>query len=121
MNSAVVIKPKSKRERISKVRNLLLSAGKKIGSVHFIKKNGKVRKMCYRVYINRAQYAPSFTSKKVKSLLDHDAQKVSMTIFDTNKIVYNKQGKISGRGAWRSIPLTTVFRIKASGVTYKII
>jgi hypothetical protein len=121
MKNEVMIKTKSKREKISKVRNLILSAGKKIGSVHFIKKNGKVRKMTYRVYMNKAQYAPSFTSKKVKTLLEHDKQKVSMTIFDTNKIVYNKQGKISGRGAWRSIPLETVFRIKANGVVTKFV
>jgi hypothetical protein len=61
---------------------------------------------------------PVKSNKRAKK--DIDKSNDQMTVFDTNKVVRDKSGKIIGRGAWRTVPLERVVRIKNCGTTYVI-
>lgn len=116
-----VISIKSERARISKVRSIIRSAGNSIGSVHFRKRSdGSKRRMSYRIRVFKPTYAPAPTGKMEnkweKSLRDN-----LITVFDVNKVRYNKKGQMCGRGDWRSVPLEGVERICVKGEIYKIV
>ena len=53
-----------------------------------------------------------------RKVIDEDNNQ--MTVLDANKVVRDSEGKILGRGAWRTIPLENVVRIKNKGTTYII-
>lgn len=117
-----VIQVKSSRDRIRKVKSLILSVGNKIGAVSFLKRSdGKLRKMAYRLHVKRPTYASSPNGKNFIRNRAKDSDNLQITVFDTNKVRYNSKGRMSGRGDWRTIPLETVTRIKANGEIYKII
>lgn len=111
----------SKRQKVRKVRNLIKSCGNKIGSVHFIKRtDGKKRKMSYRLHVKNPKYANSPNHRSNKKLTEDKNRYNLITVFDVNKVIYNKKGKMCGRGGYRNIPLDNVKRIKVDGVIYKI-
>ena len=96
----------------------------KFGSVHFIKRSDKkLRKMSYRLHVTNPTFAnaPKGTGNR-KGVNKRNNQ---MTVFDTNKVLRDKQGNIlydetgkQQRGAWRTIPLENVKRVFADGVEY---
>lgn len=120
-----VIQIKSVPARIKKVRRLIQSAGNTIGSVHFRKRSdGSQRRMCYRLHAQKPTYAPTPQGKGEQKRRAHDSDNMQMTVLDVNKVLRAKSGRrkgqISGRGAWRTIPLETVERVKVKGTIYKI-
>ena len=105
-----------------KVKSLLTSVGNKIGSVQFKSRtNGKVKKMAYKLHVTNPQYAKKPKGKKSMERKSRDAEKNLLTVFSTNSLRYDKDGKLCGRGDYRSIPLEGVFRVKVGGVIHKIV
>jgi hypothetical protein len=128
------------------VRQQMEKAGDKIGGVWFIKKStNKLRKLCYRLHCKN----PSAAKKPIgislqsdKSLLpnhsvvmgvngkatikfkfnrkDIDERNEQITVLSTNDMTRDKEGKIIGRGAYKSIPLNRVVRIVNNGVVTNI-
>jgi len=116
-----VIVRKTEEARIRKVRDLILSAGNTIGSVHFRKRSdGEKRRMCFRLHASKPTYAMKPTGKRFQASKKRDEAHNMMTVLDVNKVRRNKQGKIAGRGDWRTIPLDTVERVCVKGEIYKI-
>jgi len=106
---------------VERVRDLMRSAGSQMASVHFIKKNGELRKMAYRVGVRNPSCAAP-----VKGKVDWQKRKASqkktktMTVLDANKVVRDDAGNPVGRGAWRSVPLDRVIQVTVRGVTHQI-
>ena len=116
-----VIALKTEKARVRKVKNILLSAGNTIGSVHFVKRSdGNKRRMCYRLHTKNPTYAAKPSGKRFQSRKAKDSDNQMLTVYDVNKVRRDKKGKISGRGAFRSIPLENVERICVKGQIYKI-
>jgi len=112
---------KSLPKRIRKVRSLLESVGHQIGSVHFVKRSdGLKRRMSYRLHVKSPSYAHKPNGKKWQENRAKDSDNLQITVFDVNKIRYDKKGKMNGRGDWRSVPLENVTRIAVNGEIYKI-
>jgi hypothetical protein len=108
-------------ERIRKVRSLIESVGNRIGSVHFIKRSdGKKRRMSYRLHVRKPSYARKPEGKRFLKTWTKDSDNLQLTVFDVNKVLYNKNGKMNGRGDWRSIPLENVTRVAVNGEIYRI-
>jgi len=124
---------------ISWIKETIMQAGTKIGSVHFMKrKDNELRKMSYRLHVT----APSVAKAPSRSVPRYDITKDSnvsrdkntyvwkkrqidiantqMTVLDVNKVVRDTQGNVIGRGAWRCIPLENVTRIVNNGTEYTI-
>jgi hypothetical protein len=121
-NKMQVVKCRNMKARLSKVKELILSTGNQIGNVHFVKRSdGKKRRMSYRVHVRKPSYAAEPTGKKFKKTVDRDSDNFQVTVFDTNKVLYNKKGIMCGRGAWRAIPLETVTRVSVGGEIYRIV
>lgn len=115
-----IVQSKSVNDRIQKVRKLIESTGNKIGSVHFIKRSdGTKRKMSYRMHVSKPTYATKPTGNK--DTRSKDVSNNQLTVFDVNKVRYNKRGKMNGRGDWRTIPLENVVRVAVNGEIHKII
>ena len=116
-----VITIKSDTARAKKVKKLIKSAGNQIGSVHFTKRSdGSKRRMCYRLHATKPSYAPKPSGKRHKSRVAQDADNLQITVLDVNKVLRNRKGKISGRGAWRCVPLENVTRVCVNGQIYRI-
>jgi hypothetical protein len=49
-----------------------------------------------------------------------DKKNNQMTVYDANKVIRDKENEIIGRGAYRTVPLEKVIRIKNNGITYII-
>ena len=108
-----------KHNKVRKVRSLINSAGNKLFAVTFKKRgDGSIRKMVCRRHVHTPTYASLSIKKRDISKIMKDNNLI--TVFDTNKIRYNKSGRINGRGDWRCIPLDSVMRIKVGGEIYKI-
>jgi len=142
---------------LSWIQERIEEAGNTIGSVHFNKrKDGSLRKMCYRLHVKAPSIAKSpissvnksvvvdfkcptcgrmncpndprgaskvtvITPKKPKiSKKEVDKKNNQMTVLDANKVVRDSEGKVVGRGAWRTVPLEKVIRISNKGVVYNI-
>ena len=117
-----VIETKNKRDKVRKVKKLMLSVKNQIGNVHFIKRSdGKKRRISYRLHVSHPQYvkAPGTSNKRYKRDLDiaHDL----LTVYDCACLRYDKKGRLNGRGSFKSIPLDLVTRISVNGGIYKII
>ena len=111
MNKVISTNPKE-------IRNVMELVGSRIGSVHFRKrKDGSLRKMSYRLHVKNPTVAnpPKGTQHGGVDVLN-----AQMTVFDCNKVIHSKDGNIVGRGAWRTVPLETVERVVANGVTYLV-
>lgn len=116
-----VIVRKTEKARVRKVKELILSAGNTIGSVHFRKRSdGSKRRMCFRLHASKPTYAMKPSGKRFKSRKARDSDHQMMTVLDVNKVRRDKDGKIAGRGDWRTIPLETVERVCIKGEIYKI-
>ena len=118
------------------VGEMIKNAGTRIGSVYFRKRSdGKLRKMSYRLHVTNPSVAvvPKGVVKGKCSNCDScgchgekhthkdiDKRNNQVTVFDTNKVVRDKDGKVIGRGAWRCVPLENVIRIKNCGTVYTI-
>ena len=112
------------------VKALILGAGNKIGSVHFIKRSdGKLRKMTYRLHCSNPSVASipgspgSGKKDERRKVLDRKVindNNDQLTVLDTNKVVRNSSGEIIGRGSWRTIPLEGVVRVSNNGIIYLI-
>ena len=125
-NKMKVIQVKSIAARVKKVRKLIQSAGNTIGSVHFYKRSdGSKRRMCYRLHTQNPSYAPKPSGKNIANRRAQDSDNLQMTVLDVNKVLRAKtgrrKGKISGRGAFRTIPLENVNRLCVRGTIYKIL
>jgi hypothetical protein len=104
---------------MSWVRETIEKAGTTIGSVHFRKRSdGKLRKMSYRLHCSNPSVAKKPSGNTCRQTIDHLND--MMTVFDCNKVIYDKEGDKIGRGAYRTIPLERVTRICNKGVVYKI-
>ena len=116
-----VIDIKSIPSRVKKVRKLLMSAGHQIGAVTFRKRTtGEKRKMAYRLHVSKPTYVKAPKGNKSQEIKARNEDKFQMIVFDVNKVLRNRLGRISGRGAYRTIPLENVERIRVNGVKYKI-
>lgn len=120
-----VIVRKTEKARVRKVRDIILSAGNTIGSVHFRKRSdGSKRRMCYRLHATKPSYAQQPSGDKFKVRKARDSDNNMLTVLDVNKVLRAKsgrrKGKISGRGDWRTISLETVERVCVKGIIYKI-
>lgn len=104
--------------KVAMVRKLMKTAGTNIGSVSFVKReNGKTRCIPYRLACTPV-YAP-IPKGKDKTRKTRDRSNKLMTVLDMNQPLYNRKGHIIGRGAWKSIPLDSVVRIRAAGTIYR--
>jgi len=116
-----VITSKSKAERIKKVRKAIHSTGNFIGAVTFVKRStGEIRSMAYRLHCVNPSCATKPTLKGHRKTVAKDNGNTQITVLDVNKPVKNRKGHVIGRGAWRSIPLENVLRIKARNVIYRV-
>ena len=105
--------------RVATVKKLMETAGTRIGAVSFIKReNGRLRRIAYRLHCV-PNYAP--VPKGSKARKAQDRKNKLITVLDMNQPLYNRKGHIIGRGAWKSIPLDTVVRVKAGGTIYKFV
>jgi len=81
--------------------------------------------MAFRRHVINPSYAPSPNSKSFKSRKAQDSDNMQLTVLDVNKVLRAKsgrrKGKISGRGAFRTIPLENVKRLCVQGTIYKIL
>lgn len=112
----VVIEFESSPERI---RQIMESVGSKIGNVHFIKKsNGQLRKMSYRLHVRNPKHIASPSGNGNRR--SQDVANNTMTVYSTNDVVRDSEGNITGRGAYKRIPLDGVTRIVANGKVYEI-
>jgi len=111
-----IITTSSIDEKVKVAKKLLLSVGNKIGSVYFTKKDGKLRRMCYRLHVYEPQYSKAPKGNDRRDINDRNNL---LVVFDTNKVLYNDKGKMRGRGAWRSLSLERVKRICVNGKIYK--
>ena len=114
-----VIRVKSDGQRIKLARKLIKSAGNNIGNLWFHKRSdGKLRKMSFRIGVTHPSYAKIPTGKKLHKDSDYNL----ITLFDTNAVNYNRAGtKMTGRGAWKSVPLDKIIRVSVGGTIHKII
>ena len=104
--------------RVATVRKLMLTAGTRIGSVSFIKREtGRLRRIAYRLHC-RPTYAPVPKGNTRKAI---NRKHNLITVLDVNQPLYNRKGHIIGRGAWKSIPLDTVVRIRAGGTIFRFV
>lgn len=114
-----VINVKSERARVRTIKKIMESAGNSIGNVHFIKRSdGSKRRMSYRLHVRKPSYAPAPKGSNKKKI---DIKNNQITVFDVNKVRYNRQGKMNGRGDYRTVPLDSVTRISVNGEIYKVI
>lgn len=115
------VKVRSDREKVQKVKSLIKSAGNNIFAVSFYKKSdGSLRRMACRLHVHKPFYANKPSGKKFKRSRSKDEIN-NQIVFDVNKITYNSRGRMNGRGAWRTIPLENVTRIKVGGTIYRIV
>jgi len=110
-----------------RIKQLILSAGSQIGSVHFIKRStGELRKMAYRLHVTKPSFAAKPSGKGDNASIgtsarkDRDKDKDQITVLDVNKTIKDKEGKVVGRGAWRMIPLENVVQVTVKGTRYVI-
>lgn len=116
-----IVKVKSVESKIKRVRQLMESVKNQIGVVHFIKRSdGKRRRMSYRLHVYKPTYSKAPTGKGTKKAKKVNTEKNLMTVFDTNTILY-KDGRMVGRGAYRSVPLDSVIRVAVGGEIYKFV
>lgn len=116
-----VITLKTEKARVRKVRELIMSAGHTIGSAHFTKRSdGSKRRMCFRLHAAKPTYATKPSGKRFQSRKARDSDNQMITVLDVNKVRRDKNGKICGRGDWRTIPLETVTRTCIKGEICKI-
>jgi hypothetical protein len=102
-----------------RIRQILESVGSKIGNVHFIKRsNGELRKMSYRLHVRNPKHIPSPSGNGNRR--QADISNDTMTVYSTNDVVRDRDGNITGRGAYKRIPLDGVTRIVANGKVYEI-
>ena len=113
-----VVRP-CNRSRFTK--KLLTSAGSNIGSVWFHKRSdGTLRKVSYRIGVSNPSYEKKPKGKRFLERKSRDAEKNLITVFDTNVMKYNDEGRLCGRGGYKSIPLDSVVRVKVNGVIHYI-
>ena len=104
------------------VRAKIEEAKNNIGSVWFVKKsNGELRKMTYRLHVNSPSVAKKPSGLNTGNRKEIDARNNNMTVFDCNAVVRDDSGNKIGRGAWKTIPLNNVVRIKNNGRGIRLI
>lgn len=104
--------------KVRQIKKIIEDAGNKVFSVHFIKKSdGELRKMSCRLHVYKPTYSESPKGAKKINASDYD----NILVFDCNKILHNKKGKMNGRGAYRTVPLMNVVRVKVNGEIYKFV
>lgn len=121
-----VITLKKDKVRARKIKQIIETAGNQICSAWFVKRSdGSLRKMAFRRHVKNPTYAPLPNSKYFKSRKTQDSKNMQLTVLDVNKVLRAKsgrrKGKISGRGAFRTIPLENVKRLCVAGTIYKIL
>jgi hypothetical protein len=106
---------------IAWIRAKILEVKNNIGSVWFIKKsNGELRKMTYRLHVKNPSVAKKPSGLNTGDRKEIDARNDNLTVFDCNAVVRDNSGNKIGRGAWKTIPLENVVRIKSNGRTFEI-
>lgn len=102
---------------IEEIRERMKQSGGHLGSVHFHKrKGGELRKMSYKLGVTNPSTGPKPKGNSNRKSVD--IKNNQMTVYDVNKVVRDKEGKIVGRGAYRTVPLENVVRIRNNGITY---
>ena len=114
-----VLKFKTLPARVNKVRELILSADNTIGSVEFNKRaNGELRKMAYRLHVSNPSAVPA--PKGIRNTKVINQKNLQLTVLDANKIVKDTDGNVTGKGAYRTIPLEKVKSVTVKRTTYQI-
>ena len=114
-----IVETKSVREKVSKVKGLIKSAGNQMVGITFVKRSdGSKRKIAGRFRVYKPTYASVPSGKKMRY---SSKEKGLATIFDCNALKYNRKGKLCGRGAWKSFGLESVERFKVNGTIYKFV
>ena len=104
-----------------RIRQIMLSVGGQIGSVHFLKrKTGELRKMSYKLHVTNPSVAKAPKGNDGGKRKKVDSKNAQMTVFDVNKVVRDKDGAIIGRGAYRTVSLENVIQVTVKGKVYKI-
>ena len=104
---------------VSWVREAMTNAGSHLGSVHFVKRsNGEFRKMSYKLGVKNPSCGKAPSGKGNRKFVDKN--NAQMTVYDANKVVRTASGEIIGRGAYRTVPLENVVRIKNNKTLYII-
>lgn len=117
-DTMIILKTKNAKDRVRKMRKLINSAGDQLFAISFVKRSdGSRRKMVCRKHVLKTQYAVTPNGKKAYNPNKYDLA----VVFDMNFMRYNRRDKLCGRGAWKSIPLDSVTRIKTGGEIYKVI
>lgn len=118
-----IVKVKNDREHAKRAKAIMLEAGNHIGVVHFrTKKENKKRRISYRLHVSHPTYAPVPKGTGHKKQQEINRKHDLITVFDTNMVRYNKSGsKMTGRGGFKSIPLTNITRIAVGGEIYKFV
>ena len=123
-----VIVTKNDRQRIAKVKKAISSAENFIGSVTFKKRSDdEIRRIAYRIHCQHPTFAPTPNGRgdaKGRGTGHRkavDKKNQQMTVLDVNQPLYNRKGHIIGRGAWKTIPLENVRRVRAGGTIYKFV
>ena len=82
--------------------------------------------MCYRLHVKKPSIAAcprgleSDGQPRRRGRYWTDMKNMQMTVLDVNKVIRNRDGKIVGRGSWRTIPLELVKRVAVKGKAYII-
>lgn len=109
------------------LKSIIHSVGNRIGSVHFIKRSdGTLRKMCFRIGVRTPTYATAPTKlnkedRERRKQIDNANDQI--TVFDVNKnngVVCENGKVVHKRGAWRTIPLNNIKRVKVNGIIYEV-
>lgn len=117
-----ILEYKDDRVRVQAVKELIQSAGNQIGSIYFRKRSdGSRRRISYRIHVRKPTYAKAPSGKNISYRKAQDSNHGLITVFDTNMIRRNNQGKMCGRGGYKSIPLNGVYRVKVNGEVYRIV
>ena len=104
-------------ERIKKVREVILSAENTMGGVYFHKRSDDtLRHMSYRLHVKNPKYTAPPSGNKDKWKKDRD--NLQITVLDVNKPITDRNGKVVGRGQYRTIPLENVCKILVRGQIY---
>jgi hypothetical protein len=114
----IVEETRTVREKVSKVKKLISLAGNQMVGITFTKRSdGCRRKIAGRFRVSKPQYASIPSGKKMR----YSAKDKNLaTIFDCNALKYNN-GRLCGRGAWKSFGLDMVERFKVNGIIHKFV
>lgn len=90
-------------------------------SLYFKKKDGSDRQLTTRLKITRdvkGEQASESAKKALKSFVENPANNKYIRLFDVNK---PSECNDEPKGAWRTVNLETVYKIKAGGQEFQVL